>query len=241
VCGQVLIHDFAGSKGSLYAAVYDGHGGRLAVEFVTAQLHALIARELASAPPSEPPTEALKRGFLKVDRMLLQCGAVQVGTTAAVCVCVPSPGGGLAIHVANAGDTRALLLSESARPTRLSVDHVPSDPAEAARIREAGGRVMANRVGGTLAVSRALGDHCLKGSGGGVTAEPHTVSVSASAADRFVVLASDGVWDVVTDDDAHALVMEAAELPPAEIASRLVGSAMAKGTRDNVSALVVRL
>jgi len=237
---HVTVPDFADKRGSLYCGVYDGHGGRLAVEFVQKNLHAAVEREMRSAPAGEPPHEAIKRGFLKTDRLLLQCGAIQVGTTVAVCLCMPRPGGALDLLVANAGDSRVVLVSDDGAK-RLSVDHVATDPSEVRGVQERGGHVVNNRVGGTLAVTRALGDHSLKGGSGGVTAEPYCCTHTCGAADRFVVMASDGVWDVISDADVQRLVLQHAHLPPPEIAQKLVQAAIAGMSRDNISALVVRL
>ena len=150
----------------------------------------------------EAPLDAVKRAFLKVDRMLLQLGAIQVGTTAAVCLCLRSEGDASAIqlHLANVGDTRAVLVSEGAPAKRLTVDHVALDPNEARRVHQAGGHVTNNRVGGILAITRALGDHTLKGDSGGVTAEPYCFVHTVDDHDRFVVMASDGVWEFVSNE-----------------------------------------
>jgi len=239
---HMVVPNFA-SRG-LFCGLYDGHGGRLAVEFVKEQLHQIAERELLSGAPGEAPLEAMKRAFLKVDRMLLPIGAVNCGTTCAVCLCLrgPSPGSPLELHVANTGDTRVVLLSDGSAPARrLSVDHVATDPDEVRRVQLSGGHVMGNRVGGTLAVTRALGDHVLKGSDGGVTAEPHCVVYRVGPADRFVIMASDGVWDVMSDDDVQQLVLQHAERPLDEISRNVVQAAKQFGSRDNLSALVVRL
>ena len=234
-----VVEDFADRRGSLYCGLYDGHGGRLAVDFVAKNLHGSIERELRSGPAGDAPLEAMRRGFLKCDRQLLQCGAMQVGTTVAVCLCLPGPGGQIELHADNAGDIRIVLISEHA-PTRLSVDHVATDPVEVRRVQELGGRVVNQRVGSVLAVTRALGDHALK-SGSGLTADPHCVAHTCAVADRFVLLASDGLWDVLSDGDAHRIVLQHAHLAPSEIAAKLVQAALDGGTRDNVSALVLRL
>jgi serine/threonine protein phosphatase PrpC len=237
-----VVEDFADRRGSLYCGLYDGHGGRLAVDFVAKNLHGSIERELRSGPAGDAPLEAMRRGFLKCDRQLLQCGAMQVGTTVAVCLCLPGPGGQIELHAANAGDSRILLISDLG-PKRLSVDHVASDPIEAERVQGQGGRILRGRVGGVLAVTRAMGDHSLKGScaGSGLTADPHCVLHTCGSADRFVVLASDGLWDVLSDEDAHKLVLQHMNLPPKQIAETLVVQAVARGSRDNISALVVKL
>ena len=184
---------------------------------------------------------ALQRTFQRVDRMLKQTGAFGCGTTAAVALLDRAQ---RVLHVANVGDTRAVLMgSHAAR--RLSVDHLPTTDAEAQRLRQEGVRVANGRVNGSLAVSRALGDHSLKGGTGGVSSSPHLVSTSLQPANRAVVLASDGLWDVVGEAEAQVAVLEALgaapPVPAAEVADRLVRMALAKGTKDNVSALVLPL
>ena len=54
-------------------------------------------------------------------------------------------------------------------------------------------------------------------------------------------MASDGVWDVMSDDDVHGMVLSASEQTVDEISERLVQSALARGSRDNLSCLVVKL
>jgi serine/threonine protein phosphatase PrpC len=96
----------------------------------------------------------------------------------------------------------------AAQAVFATTDHKPSQPAELGRIVAAGGFVLANRVGGCLAVARALGDHAFKN----MEAEPGKQAVSpmpditfvdrSSSDDEFVLLACDGVYDVVTSEEA---------------------------------------
>ena len=255
---HTAVVDFAQRRGALYCGLYDGHGGRTAVEFVQSHLHASVERELLAASPTDAPLDALKRAFVKLDRMLLQVGALHCGTTAAVCLCLPSAavGGGVELHVANVGDSRVVLAADGGRPARrLSVDHVGTDASEVRRVQEEGGTVVNGRVGGSLAVTRALGDHCLKTEHSpGVSPEPHVTRHAVAHGDRFVILASDGVWDVHSDEDAADLVLSYADAAGGgggggggraealdDVANKLVASAIARGSRDNISALVIRL
>ena len=57
-----------------------------------------------------------------------------------------------------------------------------------------------NRLGGVLAVTRAFGDHSLKDSG--LIAVPHIVKYTLKPFDKFLVMASDGVWDELSDQEA---------------------------------------
>ena len=240
---HVVAEAYCGREDCLFAAVYDGHGGRLAVDFAVAHLHSALAAELRASRHGDP-LGCLSRAFVRTDRMLVQAGAYHCGSTAGVVLFERDPHGRPALHAANVGDTRVVVYGGSGRdPLCLSVDHLPgTNAAEVERIQRAGGRVMNNRVGGSLAVSRALGDHALKGEGGGVSAEPHTASRVLTADDRFVLLASDGVWDVLTVQQAHELVLQGADaegLPMADVAMRVVQAALKGGSRDNISCLIL--
>ena len=82
---RTVVEGFGGRADCLFAAVYDGHGGRLAVDFITAHLHESLAAELRASGHGDMQG-CLSRAFLKTDRMLLQAGTFRVGSTAACCV-----------------------------------------------------------------------------------------------------------------------------------------------------------
>eukprot|EP00812_Abedinium_dasypus_P011090 NODE_466_length_1545_cov_329.211409.p2 GENE.NODE_466_length_1545_cov_329.211409~~NODE_466_length_1545_cov_329.211409.p2 ORF type:complete len:485 (+),score=152.79 NODE_466_length_1545_cov_329.211409:109-1455(+) len=148
---------------------------------------------------------------------------------------------------------------------RLSEDHKPARPDERRRIEARGGLVQVQgvwrvftptpaRFGGRvvarwgLAVSRAFGDLLLKeperygcasvAPGGLITSAPEIRTVELRPAeDRFLVLACDGVWDVLSDNDAAAAC---AGQPGVELAAlSLVRRSFAAGSDDNLTALVV--
>jgi serine/threonine protein phosphatase PrpC len=83
------------------------------------------------------------------------------------------------------------------KAVRASYAHVASDPREQTRVKQAGGRIFMGRVNGSLAVSRALGDHGLKKSG--VTAVPYQMRIPLTADVKFVIIGCDGVWDVMNE------------------------------------------
>lgn len=64
---------------------------------------------------------------------------------------------------------------------------------------------MNKRVIGILAVSRSLGDHSCKRY---VTAKPFINRVELTDDSEFIVLACDGVYDVLNDDDVSSIVKE---------------------------------
>ena len=111
------------------------------------------------------------------------------------------------LHVANAGDSRCVL-SRAGEAVALTQDHKPMDSGEYDRILKAGGFVADGRVNGSLNLSRALGDleykqtKELPAEAQMVTAAPEVRTVPLIPADEFLILACDGIWDVLTNQEA---------------------------------------
>jgi serine/threonine protein phosphatase PrpC len=176
---------------------------------------------------------------------------------------------------ANAGDARtvlgcnARLVDESAAAVvvarRLSHDHKVQDPAEVARIEQAGGFVFRHRVLGLLAVTRSLGDQVAKPF---VCADPFVSTIAldlgaltdcGTEPGPFLIMACDGLWDVLTDDEAVRLVCDYCASRPKlskdkvvdgshedpkngcqhTVAQYLVDEAIRRGSTDNVTVIVV--
>eukprot|EP01017_Pseudomicrothorax_dubius_P037273 TRINITY_DN5447_c0_g1_i13.p1 TRINITY_DN5447_c0_g1~~TRINITY_DN5447_c0_g1_i13.p1 ORF type:complete len:173 (+),score=22.42 TRINITY_DN5447_c0_g1_i13:465-983(+) len=136
------------------------------------------------------------------------------------------------IYSANVGDSRAVL-SRNRKAIRLSLDHKPTEPLEIARIQKAGGVLTKNRVGGTLAVTRSFGDFELKTKG--LICEPTINSFTVEDGDSHIIIASDGLWDVIEDQAAVELI---STLPsPVEMAQKLVNHALTNGSTDNTCLL----
>lgn len=129
-------------------------------------------------------------------------GEDKSGSTAVCTLISPSH-----IFLANCGDSRAVL-SRGGTAFFSTADHKPVNPQEKERIVKAGGSVMIQRVNGSLAVSRALGDFEYKQVEGKgpceqlVSPEPEiTVQERDAEKDEFLVLACDGIWDVLNNTE----------------------------------------
>ncbi|CAH0479418.1 unnamed protein product [Peronospora belbahrii] len=96
--------------------------------------------------------------------------------------------------------------------------------------------ILVHRSEGILAVSRAIGDRMLKPF---VVAEPEVKQFTRTDADRYVVLASDGVWDTVSNEDVAQLVLKYED--PQAAAQRIMEEAYARGSMDNICAMVIDL
>ncbi|GAA6063353.1 hypothetical protein JCM10212_004399 [Sporobolomyces blumeae] len=183
-----------------FFAVYDGHGGSTVAKFAGDTVHhRLAANEHAKKKDWHA---GLKRAFLETDEDLRANPDFRgdpSGCTAVGIIVTPE----LDIVCANAGDSRSVMsVGGEAKP--LSFDHKPTNQDETSRITAAGGFVEFGRVNGNLALSRALGDFEFKQSPNLpaeqqiVTADPDLTSHSHTSEDEFVVVACDGIWDVLT-------------------------------------------
>eukprot|EP00931_Biecheleriopsis_adriatica_P006562 TRINITY_DN107950_c0_g1_i1.p1 TRINITY_DN107950_c0_g1~~TRINITY_DN107950_c0_g1_i1.p1 ORF type:complete len:488 (+),score=71.17 TRINITY_DN107950_c0_g1_i1:142-1605(+) len=224
-----------------YFAVYDGHGGRQAVDYVQAKLHGIILEELkervafADNVTDEAVAEVFTRAFQRVDEHLKLVGTWRCGCTATV-VLAHRTSAGLRFHAANVGDSRAIAVDAFGSEWRLTRDHRPNDPAEIQRVESEGGFVTRGRVAGQLGVSRALGDHSLKNVG--VSWRP-TVSARDASQDVALVIGSDGVWDAMGDAAARAVIERSmSEHAHDKAAETLVKEAWRAGSTDNITTLV---
>ncbi|MCO5551514.1 hypothetical protein L7F22_005018 [Adiantum nelumboides] len=212
--------------------VFDGHGGSRAADYVQKNLF----ENLIKHPKFITDTKcAIVETYQQTDSEYLKHENSQhrdAGSTASTAVLV-----GDRLLVANVGDSRAVIC-RAGKAIALSTDHKPNRKDERQRIEKAGGVVMwagTWRVGGVLAVSRAFGDRLLKQY---VVAEPELQEEIINSEVEFLVLASDGLWDVVTNQDAVTMVQS---IPDAEEAARkLTDEALRKGSADNITCIVVR-
>ena len=160
---------------------------------------------------------------------------------------------GRTYSVAWAGDARAVLC-RGGSAVALTSDHKPNRPDERRRIEAAGGSVDSKaRLFGDLAVSRAFGDMRHKSlevnletgecgsTSGPLIASPEVTQLPMDAADEFVVLASDGTWDVLSNQEAVNFVRRHLVLngDAQAAAAALVDKAFQMGSGDNLSAVVV--
>ncbi|GMH35807.1 hypothetical protein BSKO_03675 [Bryopsis sp. KO-2023] len=158
------------------------------------------------------------------------------------------------LYVANAGDSRCVL-SRNGKAIPMSFDHKPTDPSEESRIRKAGGFVTDGRVNGSLNLSRALGDMEYKRSKDlppeeqMVTGMPDVVDIKLQKGDDFLVLACDGIWDVLDHQESVDFVKVRLEqgMDPEVICQAMCDHCLADDTEgtgegcDNMTAMVVVL
>uniref|UniRef100_A0A914HGZ1 PPM-type phosphatase domain-containing protein n=1 Tax=Globodera rostochiensis TaxID=31243 RepID=A0A914HGZ1_GLORO len=231
-----------------FFAVFDGHAGSkvafhsaqnlLQTLLATTEFHEVKKELKINGPKITEKAKSLihdgvRRGFLELDTsMELLHGSGEKersGTTAICAILTPDY-----VFFANLGDSRGLL-SRRSNTIFSTEDHKPYLEKERDRIVKAGGSVMIQRVNGSLAVSRALGDFEYKSVPGLcateqlVSPEPDVYIVPRDKDDdEFLILACDGIYDVLANEELCSLIR-----------SRLSVTEDHKGSRDNMTMIVV--
>jgi protein phosphatase 2C family protein 2/3 len=238
---HICIDDIAGYldnprlESMAFYGVFDGHGGSEAVTYVKENLLDFILQD--DDFPDGGLEKAIRNAFMKADGALAEAD-MSSGTTALVAMV-----SGKSLVVANAGDCRAVLGKRGGRVLQMSTDHKPTTSAERSRIESRGGFV--DEVGylnGELEVSRALGDWHLKACMSiPLCAEPDVQEVELSEEDEFLIVACDGLWDVVSSESAVGIARRElmSSNDPDRCCRVLVTEALRRHSADNITVVVV--
>ena len=235
--------------------VFDGHGGKKAAQYAAAHIVTHYKQSLHKTVKNK-----LIDAFAQTDQAFLNdYSNDRSGTTAIVGVLTKEHGKDI-VYLANCGDSRAVVC-RNGKVLFATKDHKPEDAKEKNRIMQTRyGFVKGNRVNGCLAVSRAIGDKDFKGFG--VISRPDVTRLEITQND-CVVLACDGVWDIVKNNDvakdAHKILNRNTQGREEQIGygektdkggnnsrlqslvTRLRDFAFNNGSADNISVLAVAL
>ena len=220
-----------------FFGLFDGHAGGRCSKFISSTLPEALAQD--SLFRSNLPM-ALKRSFHTTNDSFLKIAEQQRLHDGSTGICSIIRNGKLL--VGNVGDCRSLLLS-AGKPIQMSIDQKPTNPDEVKRIISLGGTITNNlgvaRVNGVLAVSRAFGNRKLRKV---IRPDIEMMQRDLTREDDFLIMASDGLWDVLRNKDVCDIAYSlAASHLPQQLAEELVHSAIARGSMDNVTCIVVKL
>lgn len=224
---------YANVNGGQFFGVYDGHGGNKVSSFLKYNLHAYFQECLGKSRK-----QRFEYAFARAEEYVLT--NYDDGSTALVAYIDRES----VLHYAWVGDSRAVL-ENNGTVQFATQDHKPDRVHEKERIERAGGKVWWHgvwRVNG-LAVSRSIGDRKLKNAGQGqIIADPDWEQIYLKKSNHFMIMASDGLWDVITNEEAVAMVTRALQnkKPLNKIAQELQDAAIKKGSTDNITVCVIK-
>ncbi|PSS05589.1 Protein like [Actinidia chinensis var. chinensis] len=214
-------------------AIFDGHLSHDIPDYLRSHLFVNILKE----PDFWTKTEsAVRRAYHMTDTTILEkAGDLgRGGSTAVTAILIDCQ----KLVVANVGDSRAVICKNGVAK-QLSVDHEPSK--ERTDIEDRGGFVSrfpgdVPRVDGQLAVARAFGDKSLKEH---LSSEPDVASEVIDEDTEFIILASDGIWKVMTNQEAVDCIKNVNDAKLA--AKHITEEALARNSSDDISCIVVML
>uniref|UniRef100_M1BQA8 protein-serine/threonine phosphatase n=2 Tax=Solanum tuberosum TaxID=4113 RepID=M1BQA8_SOLTU len=270
-----------------FFGVYDGHGGSCVAHACRDLLHKVLMEVILEEDGKFEEinwAKVMMTSFYKMDKEVNRINGAEVATIGSTIVVAVV--GKEEVIVANCGDSRAVL-SRGGVALALSNDHKPDRPDELERIEKSGGKVInwnGHRVLGVLATSRSIGhtkkrrrkltyrisvflniqcdkrvnarDNYLKPY---VIPEPKVTVSKRTDGDEFLILASDGLWDVVPNDVAcdftrkclngqirrckngseHSQNKVMKENVAAKAATLLAELAISRGSTDSISIIIV--
>lgn len=242
-------------------AVLDGHGGQACAHIGQALLQEhLEAFARQGTVPQEVAEKELVDAFVEVDaRCREQLAEDRSGSTVVSAIITQTQPHDFCVQLAHAGDSRAVLCVGGGERLVCTSDHKPNREDEQQRIEAAGGTVAQGplgggpmRVDGALAVSRSLGDFHFKPAGRSpatckVTAVPEVQTVMHCVPGDWLLLACDGVFDVMENEEVYHFITSRLGGSPmgsidgGVVVTELLHHVLEKGSKDNCTALLVQL
>jgi serine/threonine protein phosphatase PrpC len=227
-----------------FLGIYDGHGGKFVSKFLSNELPQIFTDKRVEYP--------LHKGYINKMYTFLQdvlykkysIYSTNTGSAALV-VSISNENNNNYINVINLGDSRCVLCRNNlAIP--LTKDHKPNWPEEHNRIKKLGGNITFDNFDWRikdLSVSRAFGD---LDASPYISCLPDIFKYKVSNDDKFIILGCDGLWDVISSQDAVNFILD--QSYNMENGSRinidtnsaklLAQYAIKKGSHDNVTIII---
>ena len=235
-----------------YFAIFDGHGGKEVSSYLSKNLYNVLFNQLKNLDNFEDNEDNLnkiasliKNSFLLIDKKIINDSSLKdsVGSTATIVFLFKLGNKNnftKYLLCANIGDSKGYILSKK-RLCQITKDHNCHKTNEVSRIINNGGIILNNRVCGILILTRSFGDKNMKKYG--VICEPEFFCKKIKEHDKYIIIASDGLWDVISENDIIEFVntYENKILSSEDFSKKIVELAIKKGTKDNVSCIVIKL
>jgi serine/threonine protein phosphatase PrpC len=228
--------------------VFDGHGGKLVSKFLKLNLQKYILKKTdinIYQQKSSLTSRFFSKLFDKLQEELIKnhpIAAKRCGSTALCGIQYIDTQNRNMIWIANVGDSRAVLFNHKETAIPLTKDHKPHAQSEKKRIESLGGRIKFDGVDwrvGDLSLSRAVGD---LDNTPFVTHRPEVFRYRLNKKDKFIIFACDGLWDVVSNQDACKQINDMMkEKYTGNMSKKLAEYAIEKGSYDNVTVSILFL
>ena len=225
----LAIENFNNDPNKILFGLFDGHGGGQVSKFLQENFSAYMKQLL----PFNDYFDNFVKLFKMIDERVRELNCPEEGSTATI-VYIEKQNNKKYLYCVNVGDSRCIIINKKGI-MRLSKDDRVDDPIEKERIIKEGGFIYNGRVGGILMLSRCFGDWGIKKYG--VSCEPHISKIEINEDDLSVVIASDGVWDTMKDEDFKVLMDS--NLSSLDICKDVIRESLNRGSSDNISCFII--
>ena len=205
-----------------FYGMLDGHGGRQTAIQGSSLLQMVLMRELKEI-------DDVVGLIARTDKHMWK---KNIGHDDGACVLLAMIRG-RELGIANLGDCRAVLVKKNCRARQITTDHKASDRGEIERAKESGAFLRGGRLEGLIATTRTIGDYNIHS----INKTPDVFKLTLADDDFRLVIACDGMYDVLTNEDVAQIVTSEPDVYKA--ATLLRQAAVAYGSCDNISALVI--
>jgi len=229
------ISNFNHDPNKILFCLFDGHGGDSVSNFLQKNFGKYMKKYIKEMEIHCLREIDFDEMFEKIDQKLKELNYYEVGSTASI-IYIIKIGYKRILYCVNIGDSRCILTQNNCS-RKLSYDDLANDNYESNRINNEGGLIINGRVSGKLMVTRAFGDWEQKSFG--VISSPHITKIEINAEHKYVIMASDGVWDVMDDLEVYSLSLETENSK--ELCNEIINNSLDKGSQDNISCFVIKL
>ena len=227
----IAVENFNNDPNKILFGLFDGHGGGKVSKFLQENFVTYMKQMF----PNTNYFQGFDDLFKQLDDKVRELNCPEEGSTATI-VYIERQNNKKYLYCVNVGDSRCIIINKKGI-MRLSRDDRVEEPKEKERIINQGGVIYNGRIYGTLMLSRSFGDWSIKNYG--VSCEPHIAKIEINEDDLFLIIASDGVWDFMKEDDFQILMKS--NLNPNDICKDVINESLRKGSSDNISCFVIKL
>jgi serine/threonine protein phosphatase PrpC len=213
--------------------IFDGHSGFEVSKFCSENFTKYLIKEFSKyfLPNENQIIEILNNSFNSIDTDInKKCNfSNSVGSTATILLIYKNN-----YFCANVGDSKCYIIKKDNKISLITKDHNCLDEKETKRIKGCGGIIFNKRVFGTLMLTRTIGDKEMKEYG--VISKPYIYYDNLNEI-NFIIIASDGVWDVINEEDLLELSKNCKESQV--LCKKIMDLTRKRDSRDNISIFVI--
>ena len=207
--------------------IFDGHGGSLSAEICKNNIVEVFTNNLHKN--INDMEQCFIDTFNDLDELCLKSNCIEIGNTATVVYINDKK-----LYCGNVGDSSAVIVYNE-EVMKITYNDRCDDAEEKNRILKAGGKIINKKLNDILCVTRAIGDFDLKQKG--LINIPHLYRREITYSDKYVIIASDGIWDVVTNEMILNIIHSCKNCN--DICGKITNIAINLGSHDNISCIVI--